>query len=215
MLPDPRSFLVPGWGARASLYRGVVPRGWEVLEPPSFGATRGRIETYFEWLEKELRGSGPVALAGHSFGAALTVIAAARGWAPVERLFLISPAALPLSKPMPLAGLAFVRQLLAGVYPVRPAVESALNVFAAPRAAIALAHEVYDLELRDELAEIRRRGIPTTVLSAMSDTLTTPAHCREVAEQAGAECHVLDVPGGHVWFLAAPDELRRRLATPD
>jgi hypothetical protein len=66
-------------------------------------------------------------------------------------------------KPLPLAGLAFARQLLAGVYPVRPAVESALGAFAAPRAAIALAHEVYGLELRDELAEIRRRRIPTTV----------------------------------------------------
>ena len=207
------ALFVPGWGARASLYRDAVPAVWEVLQPPSFRASHGELETYFDWLHSELdRRDGPFTLAGHSFGAALVVFAAAREWAPVERLVLSSPAGLPLSKPMPLAGLAFVRQLLAGVYPVRPAMESALGVFLAPRAALGLAHDVYRLELRDELEEIRRRGIPTTVLGATSDTLTTCEQCRGIAQLAGGECIELDVPGGHVWFLAAPDELRRHLA---
>jgi len=205
--------LVPGWGARASLYRGVVPPEWEVLQPPSFRASRGELETYFDWLRAELgRRDGPFALAGHSFGAALVVLAAGGRWAAVDRIILVSPAGLPLSKPLPLAGLAFVRQLLAGVYPVRPALESALGAVLAPRAAMSLAHDVYRLELRDELEEIRRRGIPTTVLSATSDTLTTCEQCREIARLAGGECDELDVPGGHVWFLAAPEELRRRLS---
>jgi len=204
---------VPGWGARASLYRDAVPPGWEVLQPPSFRASHGELDTYTDWLRAELaRRTGPFKLAGHSFGAALVVLAAAREWAPVERLFLISPAGLPLSKPLPLAGLAFVRQLLAGVYPVRPALESAIGALVAPRSAVSLARDVYGLKLRDELAEVRRRGIPTTVISATSDTLTTCAQCREIAELAGGECVELDVSGGHVWFLAAPEELRRRLA---
>jgi pimeloyl-ACP methyl ester carboxylesterase len=145
-------------------------------------------------------------------GAALVVMAAAQDWALVERLVLVSPAGLPLSKPMPLAGLAFVRQFLTGVYPVRPALASAFGAAVAPRAAINVAREVYRLELSDELAEIRRRGIPTTVLSARSDTLTTCEQCREIARLAGSESHELDVRGGHVWFLAATDDLRRHLS---
>ena len=207
-----KALFVPGWGAQASLYHGVVPPGWEVLQPPSFRQAGGELATYRDWLRAELdRRDGPFTLAGHSFGAALVVLAAGHAWGPVERLVLVSPAGLPLSKPMPLAGLAFVRQFLAGVYPVRPALESAVGAAVAPRAAVGLAREVYRLELRDELEEIRRRGIPTVVLSATSDTLTTCEQCREIARLAGGECHELDVRGGHVWFLAAPEEFRRHL----
>ena len=48
------AFFVPGWGARASLYRGALPPAWEVLQPPSFRSTHGRIEATFEWLRGEL-----------------------------------------------------------------------------------------------------------------------------------------------------------------
>ena len=207
------ALFLPGWGARASLYRTAVPAGWEVLEPPSFRATRGSLEAYSTWLTDELaRRTGPFTLGGHSFGAALAVLAAARGEAEVERLVLVDPAGLPLSKPMRLCLRDFTRQLVTGVYPVVPAVQSVGSSLAAPRAALRLARAVYALDLHDELAELRERGLPMTVLAAGTDTLTPPAHCRAVATLAGAEYQELDVAGGHVWFLVAAPQLRRRLA---
>ena len=207
------ALFLPGWGARASIYRTAVPDGWEVLEPPSFRATRGSLEAYCTWLRDELgRRNGPFTLGGHSFGAALAVLAAASGEAEVERLVLVDPAGLPLSKPMRLCLRDFGRQLATGVYPMVPAVQSVGSALAAPRAALRLARAVYALDLQDELAELRDRGLPMTVLAAGTDTLTPPAHCRAVATLAGAEYQELDVAGGHVWFLVAAPQLRRRLA---
>ena len=207
------ALFIPGWGARATLYRGVLPARWEVLQPPSFRATRGRIEATFEWFRAELAcRQGEVALGGHSFGAALAVVAAAREWADVERLVLISPAGLPLSKPMHRAGLEFARQFVTGVYPARPAVESALGAVTAPISALRLARAVYRLDLHDELATVRDRGVPVSVVTALGDTMTPCESCREIARLAGGTCDVLDVPGGHVWFLRDARQLRRRLA---
>ena len=207
------AFFIPGWGARASLYRRALPPDWEVLQPPSFRASRGRIETIFDWLRAEAAPrQAPVALGGHSFGAALAVIAAAREWVDVERLVLVSPAGLPLSKPMHRAGLEFVRQFATGIYPAGPAVGSALGAVVAPVSAIRLARTVYRLDLHDELVAVRNRAIPVSVLTASGDTMTPCESCREIARLAGGTCDVLDVPGGHVWFLHDARQLRRRLA---
>ena len=207
------ALFIPGWAARASLYRDALPPGWDVLQPPSFRATGGAIEAYPAWLAAELtRRTGPFTLGGHSFGAALAVLAAARGAADVEKLVLVEPAGLPLSKPKRRALRDFGRQLATGVYPLAPAAASVGTTLVAPRAALRLARSVYALDLSAELVELRGRGISCTVLAADSDTLTPPDHCRRVAELAGASFEQLAVAGGHVWFLVAGPQLRTRLA---
>jgi pimeloyl-ACP methyl ester carboxylesterase len=207
------ALFIPGWGARASLYRDALPVGWEVLELPSFRATGGAIEAYPAWLSDELaRRPAPFTLGGHSFGAALAVLAAASGDADVDRLVLVQPAGLPLTKPKSRALRDFGRQLVAGVYPLAPAAASVATTVVAPRAALRLARAVYALDLSRELAALRERGVPCTVLSADSDTLTPPDHCRRVAELAGGDFEQLAVGGGHVWFLVAGPQLRVRLA---
>src|SRR5262245_7949653 len=68
-----------------------MPAGWEILEPPSLAATCGGGEGYRRWLRGDCQTrspSRPLVLAGHSFGAALAVLAAAadeiasRAWRP-------------------------------------------------------------------------------------------------------------------------------------
>ncbi|HEX4323192.1 MAG TPA: alpha/beta fold hydrolase [Gaiellaceae bacterium] len=207
------ALFIPGWGAHPSLYREALPPGWELLEPPTFRASRGSFAAYPAWLRSELDSrTGPFVLGGHSFGAALAVLAAGSGEVPVERLVLVNPAGLPLSKPNRACLGAFTAQLASGMYPLGPAARSIGSTLAAPRSALRLARTVRSLDLSAELEAVRRRGIPCTVVTAASDTLTPPDVCRRVARLAGGDYHELAVDGGHIWFLRAATQLRLRLA---
>jgi pimeloyl-ACP methyl ester carboxylesterase len=203
-----RGLFVPGWGAPASLYRRAVPAGWEVLEPPRFRQTGGELEPYREWLLPKL--DEPVALAGHSMGGALAILAALER--PVERLVLVSPAGLPLRKPLHRSALTFVRQLLRRSYSLRSLAEMAAGTLGAPRSALELARAVHDLDLTGELDRLREQGTPCTVIACSSDELTTPAHCRELATRLGADYREVDARDGHIWVVTQPDLLRRELA---
>ena len=207
------ALFIPGWGAHPSLYREALPSGWEVLAPPSFRASRGSFAAYPAWLRSELESrTGPFVLGGHSFGAALAVLAASGGEHPIDRLVLVDPAGLPLSKPNRACLADFASQLRSGLYPAVPAARSIGATLVAPRAALRLAGSVRSLDLSPELDELRRRGVPCTVVTADTDTLTPPAHCRAVARLAGGEYRELSVAGGHVWFLAAAGLFRSQLA---
>jgi len=195
--------FVPGWGASAGLYQGLVPQGWEVLKPPSFRASGGSLSTYRTWLRDELaRRPQPMSLGGHSFGAALAVLAATDGHAQIDRLLLVGPAGLPLSKPMRLSLRDFFAQVVSGLYPLLEAIRLAAAALAAPKSAVRLARAVRRLDLCRELEVLRSRGLPCVVVSADSDTLTPPAHCRAIADLAGGDYRELHVPGGHMFFLA-------------
>ena len=198
---------MPGWGAPASLYRRAVPDGWEVLEPPRFRETGGRLEPYLEWLLALL--DERVALAGHSMGGALAIRAALER--PVERLILVSPAGLPLAKPLRRSALTFVRRLLRRSYPLRSLAEMTAGTLGAPREAFALARTVHDLDLSDELERLRAQGTPCTVIACTSDELTTPAHCRELAARLGADYREVVARDGHIWVVTQPQLLRDEL----
>jgi len=204
--------FIPGFGASASLYRGLVPSDWDVLEPPSFRASKGALSAYRAWLRAELAGRpGPIALGGHSFGAALAVLATTDGDVQVDQLVLVGPAGLPLSKPIRLSLRDFCAQVAAGLYPLLEAVRLAVRALRAPTSAVRLARTVRRLDIRDELAALRRHGIRCTVVAADTDTLTTPAHCRAIAAAAGGDYRELTVDGGHMWFLGDRRDLHEAL----
>ncbi len=207
--------FVPGWGASAALYRAAMPEGWEAIELPSFRATRGSLEAYRRRLVAECRRRpGPLAVGGHSMGAALAVLVAA-GSEPgveVERLVLVNPAGLPLSKPVALMLVDFLRRLAAGWFPPGEAARRVWAVTSQPRCARRLGRELRSLDLGGPLEELRRRRVPCTVLAASTDTLTPPELCRRIAALAGAEYRELEVEGGHLWFLRAPALLKEQLA---
>ena len=59
-----------------------------------------------------------------------------------------------------------------------------------------------DLDLLRECARARTAGIPTTVISCVTDTLVTTDRTRTVADALGAHYEELDLHGGHMWMLA-------------
>jgi pimeloyl-ACP methyl ester carboxylesterase len=189
--------FVPGWGAPPALY--PVPPDWVVLAPPPFAAA-STLEARLGWLRRELDCyDGRIVLAGHSMGAALAVLAAAERPHKVERLALLSPAGLPLMKPVHESLRDFTRQLRTRLYPRGQAVRAAGAVLAAPRAAWQLAFAVRTLDLRAQLAALDVRA---DVIACTTDTLTPAAHCRRIASLLRAGYRELDLPGGHMWMLA-------------
>jgi len=200
--------LLPGFGAPARLYRRLLVPGWTVLEPPSFRSAGAGLRSYRAWLEEELRRRGdPVWLAGHSMGGALAVLAAADDPGRIAGLTLISPAGLPLRKPVAASAADLVRQVAGGRYRAGDAAWALAQVLAAPRAAFALAREVRALDLSAEMERIRRSGLPVEVVSCSTDTLVTPSQCRRQAALLGARHRQLLLPGGHMWMLGRAEQL--------
>ena len=197
-----RCLFLPGLAARGSLYAPGLPRGWVALDPPSLGGTRGRFHAHRAWLVEELAEDGrPVTLAGHSLGAALAISAAADRPDLVEKLILLSPAGLPLSKPMRDSLRLLLRQVVHGLYPAGEVAAVARKAIVHPRAMYRLAHEAHELDLHDEMTRVAAAEIPALVVTCATDTLTTPAIGRRIAATLGCDCEQIE-GAGHMWMLS-------------
>jgi len=209
----PTGLFLPGWGAPGRQYVVGLPEAWEVLELPSFRKTRGDLLAYRSWLAEEIAGrDSPVALAGHSMGGALALLGAIDRPELVTRLILLSPAGLPLTKPIPSSLGTFVRQVATGRYPFFKAGRSMLRVALAPRSALRLGRVVHQLDLRPELDRFRANPVPCTVVGCSTDTMTPSSHCRLLATLIGAEYVEVDAPDGHIWPITHPEMLRAVLS---
>jgi pimeloyl-ACP methyl ester carboxylesterase len=205
--------FVPGWGATAGLYRPGLPAGWVALELPTFRSTGGDFGAYSRWLVDEIaRRPAPVVVAGHSMGGTLALLAAAQRPELVEQVIMLSPAGLPLAKPMHASVRTFARQVLRGVYPARELGRSVLGAVAAPSSALKLARTVHDLDLAPELERIRATGVRCTIVGAASDELTTAEHCRELATALGASYREVEARDGHIWPITEPRRLAEELS---
>ena len=193
--------FVPGLAVRGSLYRPGLPDGWQALDPPPLGRTRGRFDACRRWLLQELVACGPqVTLAGHSMGAALAITAAAERPDLVERLVLLSPSGLPLSKPMRDSFALVVRQALEGLYPPGEVAFVVFETVKHPRLTYRLAREAHDLDLREDMTRVARAHVPCLVVGYTRDTLTTPVICRAIADALGADFRQIE-GSGHMWML--------------
>jgi pimeloyl-ACP methyl ester carboxylesterase len=208
----PSALFVPGFAARASLYRPGLPSVWTALSPPRLAVTGGRFEAYRRWLQREVEACGRrVVLAGHSMGAALAICAASARPDLIERLILFSPAGMPLSKPIPSSFLLLTRQALRGLYPLDEVAFVVGETVAHPWATYRLAREAHDLDLTAGFDNVAAASIPTLVVGCRSDTLTTPAICAEIAKRLAGRYR--EVGGdGHMWMLSDWSSFRSLLA---
>ncbi len=204
--------FVPGFGAVPSLYAPALAEGWTVHEPPSFRRAAS-LDSRLAALRRAVdRHAGPLTLAGHSMGAALAVGLALEQPQRVERLILIAPAGLPLTKPIADSVRSFCVQARDRVYTPRQVWDTVRGALVAPRATLGLARAVRGLNLGEQLAVLARRGVRCEVIGCVGDTLTPVAHCREIARLAGAEYVEVDAPGGHMWMVVEPTQLSALLA---
>lgn len=195
------SLFLPGWGAPAALYEPLLPGGWIALDPPGFAVSRGRLDAHREWFRDQLRARRGAVVGGHSMGGALALLVAAAHPELVERLVLLSPAGLPLTKPIRRSARDFLTQIGDGLYPVRTLAAGGAALARAPRAATRLAAYVRSLDLRHECARIREHGLPVLVVGCTSDSLVRADQARALARVLGAEYVELDAAGGHMWML--------------
>jgi len=199
-----RKLFLPGFGASGRLYARGLDEDWLALEPPSFRRAGGALAPYCSWIAAELRRSeSPVWLAGHSMGGALAVLAAAAEPSRVSRLTLLSPAGLPLRKPIPASLALFASQVARGRYDVREIGREVGQALRAPRAALRLARAVRELDLSREMRAVRASAVQVEVVACATDTLVTPDLCRVAADLLGAKYRELDLDGGHMWMLTA------------
>ena len=211
--PPLTGLFVPGWGATAELYAAGLPEGWEALELPSFREGRGDLLGYRSWLGYELDAKGaPVALAGHSMGGALALLAAIDRSKLVERLILVSPAGLPLTKPMRASMVTFVGQVAKGRYPLGHLRRVVARALSAPWSAVRLARTVHQLDLSPELEQFHANRIECTIVGCTTDALTTSDHCRRLASVLDADYREVDAPDGHIWPITQPQLLAAELS---
>jgi pimeloyl-ACP methyl ester carboxylesterase len=208
-----RGLFLPGWGATAGLYAAGLPEGWEALELPSFRKARGDFLTYRDWVAGELvRRRTPVALAGHSMGGALALLAAIDQPDLVEQLILVSPAGLPLTKSMKSSMVTFTRQVVSGRYPFGHLRRVVARAAAAPWSALQLARTAHQLDVRSELELYDTDRFACIVVACATDTLTPPGHCRKLAAMLDAEYREVDASDGHIWPITHPRLLAHELS---
>lgn len=207
------SLFLPGWAARAGLYARGLPRGWETAEEPSFRVAP-TFEHFAAWARRQVdQRPGRIALAGHSMGAALALLAAADEPAAVRSLLLFSPAGLPMPDSKARSAATFAQAMVAGHFPLREGLRSAGGVLRSPRAALRVANDVRDLDLTTTMLRVRAAGVPVTIVSCLTDTLVTPDSARQIADLTGGALIELPLAGGHLWMFSRWEHFRAQLAT--
>lgn len=229
----PPVVFLHGWGLTARSYAKSLPplaaQGARVIAPalPGFGRSdelpgRYTFERLAHWLHELLDHVGveePAALIGHSFGGG---VATATAWYHPHRaraLVLVNSVGgsvwrsrggdhqLLADRPLWDWGLHLPNEFRRRAYRrVLPVVARDLvgNALSNPGAVLRAAHLARTADLRDELRELAKRGLPVSILWGTEDRVVPEATFIAMCEATGAEGAIVD-QAGHSWLLADPD----------
>ncbi len=230
--------LLHGWALGRRAYRGAVQSlaalGRTVYAPclPGFGGTaafhgNASFARYGGWLAEFLEVVGapePVVAVGHSFGGAVAIKLAHDHPGRVARLVLVSSVGAPAwvssngrarsmaERPLWDWGYSLPADLVPAAVRVVPQMTADLlgNLLRDPRSVWSSATLARAADLRPELAELRRRGLPVLALSGDDDRVVTRSSFDQLCAVLGTEGVIVD--GAHSWMLVRPEELAARVA---
>ena len=226
--------LLHGWGLADHTYRGVIAsiasQGCRVIAPslPGFGGTGElpkddfSIAGYGRWVADLLRALSvdePAVVVGHSFGGGVAIRLAHDHPAMVRSMVLVnsiggsawrkgSVIRSIAERPLWDWGLHFPSD----VWPIRQAsrvlpvmIEDFVpNLLRNPRAVAKVSNLARRADLRHEVEDLRRSGMPITILWASRDGIVPRESFEALCVAAGVEGTVVD--GSHSWLLADPDQ---------
>ncbi len=230
---DPVVFL-HGWGLQAKTYARTLPQlaraGARVIAPalPGFGRSEAldgpltweRLARWVDQLMDHLGIDQPAFFVGHSMGGGVATATAHHHPERVRGLVLVNAVGgsvwqhqegnddtLLGDRPIWNWGLhgmsEWRRRNYRRMLPVvaRDFVENAVRNPSSLRRAANLARSA---DLREELAGIRDRGVPVTILWGDQDTVIPESTFVALCDAAGATGDIIDA-GGHSWLLADPE----------
>ena len=226
--------LLHGWGLADHTYRDVIARiaaqNCRVIAPsmPGFGGTHDlpkenfSIAGYGHWVADLLRAldvDEPVVVVGHSFGGGVAIRFAHDHPQLVRSMVLVnsiggsswrkgSVMRSIAERPLWDWGLHFPSD----IWPIRQAtrvlpvvIEDFIpNLFRNPRAIAKVSNLARRADLRNELEDLRKGGMPITILWGSRDGIIPRESFEALCVAAGVEGTVVE--GSHSWLLADPDQ---------
>lgn len=226
--------LLHGWGLADNTYRDVIARiasqNCRVIAPsmPGFGGTHElpkehfSIAGYGRWVADLLRAldvDEPAVVIGHSFGGGVAIRLAHDHPQLVRSMVLVnsiggsswrkgSVVRSIAERPLWDWGLHFPSD----VWPIRQATrvlpvmieDFVPNLLRNPRAVVKVSGLARRADLRNELDDLRKRGLPITILWGSRDGIVPRESFEALCLAAGVEGTVVE--GSHSWLLADPDQ---------
>lgn len=225
----PPVVFLHGWALGTRAYQRVVRRltlrGCRVYAPamPGFAGTADlprrsmSMGGYGDWVDTFMATveiEEPALVIGHSFGGGVAIKLAQSHPDRVGYLVLLNSVGGVTDRPIWNWAWRFWREL----FPTRQGIEIAramrddlvANLVRNPLGLVRAGELARSADLRDELSELRERGLPVLALTTKSDGVIPRAAFEALCSAVGTEGRVLS--GRHSWLLADPDSFDDVLA---
>jgi pimeloyl-ACP methyl ester carboxylesterase len=218
----PPVVFLHGWGLGSRAYRRAIRRiarrGCRVYAPalPGLGGTRDlpsprrTIAGYADWVDEfmaTMQIDEPAMVIGHSFGGGVATKLAHAHPDRVGYLVLLNSVGGVTERPVWMWPFHLARELL----PPREGLDMLLamrhdvvdNLTHHPAGLVRVGHLARTADLREELGELRRRGLPVLALTTERDGVIPKPAFAALCRAIGTEGEVLG--GRHSWLLSNPD----------
>jgi pimeloyl-ACP methyl ester carboxylesterase len=225
----PPIVFLHGWALGSRAYRRAIRRlarrGCQVFAPalPGLGGTadlpgdRRSMAGYADWVDRFMGAVGieePAMVIGHSFGGGVATKLAHAHPHRVGYLVLLNSVGGVTDRPIWQWPLRIAQEMV----PSREGIDALMamrhdlvdNMIHHPVGLVRVGHLARTADLRDELAELRRRDLPVLALTTERDGVIPQPAFAALCRAIGTDGRV--VGGRHSWLLSNPDTFDEVLA---